>query len=70
MASASACLVDHVSAMKEVFERRMKDVEEVYQRRVAELEAHIRHCDRRIEDLQELLTFRDDTIKSLLFLMR
>jgi hypothetical protein len=45
-------------------------MEEGYQRRVAELEAHVRHRDRRIEDLQELLGFRDDTIKSLLLTLR
>ena len=37
---------------------------------MAELEAHVRHRDRRIEDLQELLGFRDDTIKSLLLTLR
>ena len=48
----------------------MKDVEEVYQRRVTELEAHIRNRDRRIEDLQGLLAFRDDMVKSLLLSLR
>jgi hypothetical protein len=37
---------------------------------VTKLEAHVRHQDRRTDDLQELLAFRDDTIKSLLLSLR
>ena len=71
MASTPACIVDQVSAtLKEVFDRRMKDVEDVYQRRVTELEAHVRHRDRRIEDFQELLYLKDDAVKSLLLSLK
>ena len=57
MASMSECLADPVSAMKAM--------EEGYQRRVAELEAHIRHRDMRIDELQESMAFKDETIASL-----
>ncbi len=66
MASQSASLADQISAtVRAVSERRIKDLMDIHLRRVAELEAHVRHRDRRIEDLQELMAFKDDTIASL-----
>jgi chromosome segregation ATPase len=66
MDSQSASLADQISAtVRAVSERRIKDLIDIHLRRVAELEAHIRHRDRRIEDLQELMAFKDETIASL-----
>ena len=66
MASQSTSLADQISAtVRAVSERRIKDLIDIHLRRVAELEAHIRHRDRRIEDLQELMAFKDETIASL-----
>ena len=41
-------------------------MEEYYQLRVTELEMTVRHRDRKIEDLQELIALRDAAVKSLL----
>ena len=66
-AMSSAQIVDQMAAaLKEVCDQRIKEIEETYQRRIVDLETHIRHRDRRIEDLQELLTMRDASVKSLL----
>ena len=67
MASAPGDIVDQVAAiLKEVCDLRINQMEESYQRRVVDLETHIRHRDRRIADLQELLTMRDASVKSLM----
>jgi hypothetical protein len=69
--ASTPCVIDQVSdILKGVFDRQMKEMEELHRQRVAELEAHIRHRDRRIEDLQELLTFRDAAVKSFLVSLR
>ena len=67
MASTPKHIVDQVAAiLKEVFDRRIDEMEESYRRVVVDLETHIRHRDRRVEDLQELLTMRDASVKSLM----
>jgi len=53
-------------ALKEVCDFRIQQIEEIFKSRVAEFEMQIRHRDRRIEDLQELLRMRDAGVASLM----
>ena len=54
------------ATLMEIFERRTKEMEEYYQMQATELQMTVRHRDRRIEDLQELVALRDAAVKSLL----
>ena len=71
MGSTAEQIVDQVAvALKEVCDRRIKEMEESYQRIVIELETYIRHRDRRIMDIQEVLTMRDASVKSLMTILK
>ena len=66
MASAPEQVVGQIAdALKEVCDQHIKEIEESFQRRIFEIETHIRHRDQRIENLQELLKMRDAAVVSL-----